>query len=470
MSQVLYRKHRSLSLDEVLGQDHIVTALRGAIKSGRVAHAYLFTGPRGVGKTSVARILAHEINKLPYKGGENHLDIIEIDAASNRRIDEIRDLREKVRIAPTSAPYKVYIIDEVHMLTTEAFNALLKTLEEPPAHVIFILATTEAHKVPETILSRTQKFVFHPLESGLMVGRLAEIAKSESINTEEGALNLIAEHARGSFRDALSLLDQLRSQPDKITTETVEKVLGLPPHQAVTNLLNLFIEGNGLDLFNELEKLIMSGVNPASLAKGLSKLTRDRVVLSPALRDDMLPLIQGLIEVDSALDQRLQIEIALISAMPEKIESPTAESKAVVQAAEPELPAADEEPQLKSESEPVDQNVSLAETATESSADLDWNLLVDAARSRSEQLYALLRMAAASHRADTNTVVLKLRYAFHVKRLSSSPHQETILELLKSQLGNDVNLEIDHDNTLEESQKATLSGVADILDGEIVEL
>lgn len=163
MGQALYRKYRSKSLSEIVGQQHIISTLQNALKQGRISHAYLFTGPHGVGKTSIARILAHEVNQLPYSEDTPHIDIIEIDAASNRRIDEIRDLRDKVHIAPTSAKYKVYIIDEVHMLTKEAFNALLKTLEEPPAHVIFILATTEAHKLPETIISRTQQFNFRPI-------------------------------------------------------------------------------------------------------------------------------------------------------------------------------------------------------------------------------------------------------------------------------------------------------------------
>ncbi|MEK7153167.1 MAG: DNA polymerase III subunit gamma/tau, partial [Patescibacteria group bacterium] len=176
MGKALYRTYRSKKLSEIVGQEHITTALDHALKKGTISHAYLFTGPRGVGKTSIARILAHEINGLPYNEDRPDLDIIEIDAASNRRIDEIRDLRDKVHIAPTSAKYKVYIIDEVHMLTKEAFNALLKTLEEPPAHVIFILATTEVYKLPETIISRTQRFAFKPVDMPKVIAHLRHIA------------------------------------------------------------------------------------------------------------------------------------------------------------------------------------------------------------------------------------------------------------------------------------------------------
>jgi len=180
MSQALYRKYRSRSLDEVLGQDHVTNILRRALEQGKIAHAYLLTGPRGVGKTSVARILAHEINQLPYNEEASHLDIIEIDAASNNGVDDIRALREKAQVAPISAPKKIYIIDEVHMLSKPAFNALLKTLEEPPAHVVFILATTDADKLPATILSRVQQFFFRPIPTEIMARQLINIAEKEN--------------------------------------------------------------------------------------------------------------------------------------------------------------------------------------------------------------------------------------------------------------------------------------------------
>ena len=181
MGQALYRKYRSRSLDEIVGQPHVVALLRQSIDAQTLGHAYLLTGIRGVGKTSIARILAHEINGLSYDETTTHLDIIEIDAASNSSVEDIRDLREKAMIAPVSAPKKIYIIDEVHMLSKSAFNALLKTLEEPPAHIVFILATTDVHKLPSTILSRVQRFNLRPISVEDITGHLKTIAAKEKI-------------------------------------------------------------------------------------------------------------------------------------------------------------------------------------------------------------------------------------------------------------------------------------------------
>ena len=253
MGIALYRKYRSKKLSEIIGQEHITTTLTNALKSGQLSHAYLFTGPRGVGKTSVARILAHEVNGLPYSDDDNHLDIIEIDAASNRRIDEIRQLREKINLAPTSAKYKVYIIDEVHMLTREAFNALLKTLEEPPAHVIFILATTEAYKVPETIVSRTQQFNFKPISASQMAAQLKQIAKTEKIEIDDAAIKIIAEYGEGSFRDSLSLLDQASSIGKKITEPELDKILGMAPAERINAIIQAIEKASAKSLLEILE-------------------------------------------------------------------------------------------------------------------------------------------------------------------------------------------------------------------------
>ena len=276
MGQALYRKYRSKSLAEMVGQEHITKALGNAISSGRVSHAYLFTGPKGVGKTSAARILAHEINKLPYDESQ-HLDIIEIDAASNRRIDDIRDLRDKVHIAPTSSQFKVYIIDEVHMLTGESFNALLKTLEEPPAHVIFILATTEVHKLPATILSRTQRFNFRLVSQEQVIDHLKFIAKQEKIKVDDEALVLIADHGEGSFRDSINLLDQLANVTGgTITAKDVEKSLGLAPRKSITALIAALLKPDFAEINTILNTLESEGVNTTTLIPQLVRLLQEK--------------------------------------------------------------------------------------------------------------------------------------------------------------------------------------------------
>ena len=316
MGQALYRKYRSKSLSEIVGQEHITDTLSKALASGRISHAYLFSGPRGTGKTSIARILAHEINGLPYTDDAAHLDIIEIDAASNRRIDEIRDLRDKVYIAPTSGKYKVYIIDEVHMLTREAFNALLKTLEEPPAHVVFILATTEAHKLPETIISRTQHYTFKPVEQQKVIDHLRHIAKGEKVDIDDAALGLLAAHGEGSFRDSISLLDQARSIVDsKIGIDDIRLLLGIAPEEAIDGLIaGVGQAGQASALLKQVGELYGQGLQAASIASQLSTKLRTSLVKGKPLLPvpQALALMKNLIEVPASHNPERLLEIVLL--------------------------------------------------------------------------------------------------------------------------------------------------------------
>ena len=315
MSRALYRTYRSRSLDEIVGQSHITRILQRAIASGHIAHAYLLTGPRGVGKTSIARILAHEINGLPYTDESTHLDIIEIDAASNNSVEDIRDLRDKVQIAPTSSPKKIYIIDEVHMLSKSAFNALLKTLEEPPEHVVFILATTDADKLPATILSRVQRFNFRAISPPDAAKHLAFIAQQEKIAITPDALELIAEQGKGSFRDSISLLDQLRSLSDEtIDRAMVAEVLGLAQDEVVEGLMAAYAAadiGQAARLIDEAEA---AGTPAELLAEQLLGIARQRVVEDAAL----LPLLDKLLAVPRAGWPR----IALLTALASRATSP----------------------------------------------------------------------------------------------------------------------------------------------------
>ncbi len=271
MSRIaLYRKYRSADFGDVVGQQHVTRTLEAAVQRGLMSHAYLLTGPRGTGKTSIARILARRINELPVEADlGRELDIIEIDAASNRGIDEMRSLREKIMSAPTHLKYKVYIIDEVHMLTKEAFNALLKTLEEPPAHAIFVLATTEAHKLPETIISRTQRFDLHPIGEADLVARLGEIAKLENIDIDAAALSMIAHASRGGFRDAISLLDQLSALDEKIGVEHVSAMLGMAAREDIDALLSAAAQHDTTKVFERLERMVALGNDPQGLTRQL---------------------------------------------------------------------------------------------------------------------------------------------------------------------------------------------------------
>ena len=268
--KALYRRYRPKTLSEVVGQEQVTSVLQKAIANNKIAHAYLFIGPRGTGKTSVARILAHEINGFKYELEDDYIDIIEIDAASNTGVDNIRDLREKAIIAPTKGKYKVYIIDEVHMLSKSAFNALLKTLEEPPEHVIFIMATTDAYKVPVTITSRSQVYTFRLADPSIMFDYLKKVAKQEKINITDEALKIVVRRGGGSFRDSLSLLDQVSTlSDDKIDEALITKALGLPQQEAITNILNGYAAGDANRVREQLQTLLDTGIKAEVIAENL---------------------------------------------------------------------------------------------------------------------------------------------------------------------------------------------------------
>lgn len=302
---VFARKFRPQIFDEVVGQEPIITTLKNAIQQSRIPQNFLFAGPRGCGKTSTARILAKALNCTqgptvtpcgkcaPCKEvtDSNSMDVLEIDGASNRGIDEIRNLRESVKFKPVSGKMKIYIIDEVHMLTTEAFNALLKTLEEPPPHVKFIFATTEAHKVPLTILSRCHRFNFKRIPIPEIAGKLEEIAKAEKIKYEKNVLFLIAKTSDGALRDAEGMLDQLASFSEgKITEENVLLMLGLASEEVYFSILAALKEKNAQKIFSIIENLYENGRDLVQFAKGLLEIFRHLILLQCA--DETKPFIE----------------------------------------------------------------------------------------------------------------------------------------------------------------------------------
>lgn len=469
MGQALYRKTRPKSLDEVVGQEHITVTLKNALQKGAISHAYLFTGPRGVGKTSVARILAHDINGLPYADDSMHLDIIEIDAASNRRIDEIRDLRDRVNIAPTSAKYKIYIIDEVHMLTREAFNALLKTLEEPPAHVVFILATTESRKLPATIVSRTQRFTFKPIALETVVKHLRHIAKSEKIDITDSALELIAKHGEGSFRDSISLLDQAASAHGKIDDAYVRAMLGIPSDEATEQLVQNLNNHAAVQVIQNLEHLRDQGFSAAHIAKQLGSAYRKHLLSTTGVtQKGELKLMQNLLQVPAAHDPEKYLEIILLEfalsglpaqstaaapnvAVPAKIE--TAKKTEKLHVEKTVKPKSETQSTTNESPEPTTPKTKVLSPAKSIDPSV-WPKVMAELKKKHNTLYGVVRMVKPMFTDDT--LELGFAFAFHRKRLTEKKNQQILAGIIHDITGKDFAIRCIDDNTANYSSSTTL--------------
>ena len=364
MTKALYRKYRPLKLADVVGQDDTIRQLQTQLANQKISHGYLFVGARGCGKTSVARIFAHEINHFDYQLEDNYVDIIEIDAAVFTMVENIRELRDKAMLTPTIGKYKVYIIDEIHMLSKNAFNALLKILEEPPEHVVFIFATTNPEKIPATILSRVQIFHFKLADKSVMQPFLENICQKEGINIEKDALSLLIEQGGGSFRDSLSILDQLSNlHPDKstlITTEEVSSALGVPKQVLIQELLTSYEQEN----VDQIRSLVEELINQGNKAEGIATSLIKTIVQNPTAKN--LHLIEKLYAVNGEFASAKLI-VALIldhfKATPVAISAP---STSQIQATNP--PVTTQTPEVISAQETTEVPITTDSPITEPAA------------------------------------------------------------------------------------------------------
>jgi len=439
MGLALYRKYRSRSLDEIVGQAAVTVALKNALKSNAISHAYLFTGPRGVGKTSIARILGFEVNNLPYSD-ELPIDIIEIDAASNNGVEKTRELIERVSIAPVSAKYKVYIIDEVHMLSTASFNALLKTLEEPPNHVIFILATTEIHKIPETILSRTQHYSFKLVDEKTIAKHLELIAKKETIQITHEALNQIAKHSDGSLRDSLSLLDQIRHASNAIDDSVVRDILGLPSDNVITLILESLESADSPKLMSELTAAYNSGTTASQIAHNLLGEIRSLMASEKATKD-LINLAEELLLVPTSPRPDIQLELATIryilakkpeastsKSMPREL--PSYQSRAVIK---PEAESTKESLRIQKEkASSTEAQVQQGDDAIASiEGDTLWDQILASLRATHNTIYSILRMCKPTIDDSKKIICLEFNFPFHQKRINEAKNKQVLLDQLE---------------------------------------
>ena len=495
---VLYRKYRPQKFAEVIGQEHIVRTLTNALSSGSFAHGYLFAGSRGLGKTALARIFAKTLNCTGRKMGKNSfepcnkcihcreitlgksLDVIEIDAASNRGIDEIRELREKIRFAPSTSNYKVYIIDEVHMLTKEAFNALLKTLEEPPAHAIFVMATTEPHKVLPTILSRVQRFDFHKGSIKEIAQLLEKIATQEKIKIEIEAIGLLAQLAFGSYRDSLSLLGQVASVQEgnrKITLEEIQKILGLAQEKSVFEFVASLALKNRKKLFEIISKLYLQGIDLENFTVKLVEILR-KIALWKLGEDQLFDLTR---EQQSEVKKLAEaFELDLLMLMIEKFVKAINQIKS---APLPQLPlemlvyefTADEVPagncQLPTKEtkniENIEKNVK--ESPTSFQKDL-WLQVIKGAKTHNNHLAALLKDAVLVETND-DVITLAFKFKFHAEVVSGRKNTQLVESIIEKITGTAYQISCKVDPALVikaplESEEELLNGAKEVFEVE----
>jgi DNA polymerase-3 subunit gamma/tau len=467
--QSLYRKYRSQTFADLVGQDASSRALQGAIIGGRVSHAYLFSGSRGTGKTSAARLLAKALNCTgrPRDSAEpcnrcqsclemtagSALDLIEIDAASNRGIDEIRDLREKVNLAPALGPYKVYIIDEAHMLTEPAFNALLKTLEEPPAHVVFVLCTTDAQKIPLTVIGRCQQFVFRRHSEEQIVARLTHIALAEKVSVDAEAMQLIARTAQGSMRDAVGLLDQLvplASGP--ISLDGARSLLGIADPRLLDSLLDHVLEGRAAEALEELNRIYSAGAELRQVVRGLMEGCRDRLVAALTRHDAatarrLSSVLDALLHLDGEVrrhaEPRFLVE-ATLARLAVEVGTTTSSTAPVA------LPIAQQHP--------VSPPASALRAEATSPPGGEGN--VSGWTGVLEQMSRTVRAAYldAKPEVDGSTLVLWFQYGFHHKKAQEQSAQ--LLPLVRAWLGDTVTVEFKLREASAESSKPAGKGTA----------
>ena len=559
MSTTLYRKYRPASFSEVIGQKHVVQTLKNAVKTGRIGQAYLFAGPRGTGKTSIARIFAKTINcssdlkpKAPIgalgfkKNGEpclkcdscknildnRALDIIEIDAASNTGVDNIRELRETVKLPPSSLEYKVYIIDEIHMLSGGAFNALLKTLEEPPANVVFILATTEVHKIPETILSRVQRFDFTRLKIEEIINRLEALAKLEKVKVDRGALEIIASSSEGGMRNAESLLGQVIALEDKrITTKEVEFILGTVSEKFTAEFVELIVQKKYADVFSKIGELREMGIDFKNFGKSLLNYLRQMLVLkiNPDLgqklsyeitkeRLDQIKKQIASVEIGEILNfinilqeniekfksspvPQLFLEVSIAQLASQNGGGSTSISESLTVNSKKEVitsttPDPDEnvggrtsKPSEPTKNRTLAKNISKPETSDPSPvkkmkspgdnfADLDlvvasWVEIIESLKSYNHSLSSVLKMSQPAL-VDGDFLVLKTKYDFYKEKLVDMTNRLTIEKAIDKLTGVDLKLkpvtekELAADYPDYIERKSLLQEAADIFGGKII--